>query len=347
MLRSDPGMNPPPRINPSDASPFPMRPLILIDSFAQIFRGFYAVRSLSSRDGVPTNAVFAMAKFLLKLHADYPAGEFDGAFVFDLGKPAHRLELAPDYKANRPPAPPDLTAQIPIVRDLIRAFGWPLFEQQAWEADDLISALTTAFAGRDVRIVSADKDLAQLVNDRVAMLVPCKTGGFELRDAAGVAERYGVPPEGIIDYLALLGDAADNIPGIDGVGAKTAAKLISEFGSIDAILANPAAVANQNLRDKLVNGAEKLERNRALIRLLREPPPGAEWSDDMLVRSEPDFKAVRAIAAGLDLNSILRDLDKIAPAAAIPDDDLFAAAPATKPDKPAEKPAAEQLEFDF
>ena len=334
-----------------------MRTLILIDSFAQIFRGFYAVRALSSRDGVPTNAVFAMAKFLLKLHADYPPSTHDGAFVFDMGKPAHRLALAPDYKANRPPAPPDLTAQIPIVRDLIKAFGWPIFEQAAWEADDLIAALTLAFPARDVRIVSADKDLAQLVNDHVSMLVPCKTGGFELRDEAGVMERYGVPPSGIIDYLALLGDTADNIPGIDGVGAKTAAKLISEFGSIDAILANPAAVASQTLRDKLVAGAERLERNRALIRLLREPPEGSAWTDAMLERAEPDFQAVRSIAAGLDLNSIIRDLDKIAPApapAADGDDcdDLFAAMPTTpqaaKPGKTEKSaPANDQLEFDF
>ena len=163
-------------------------------------------------------------------------------------------------------------------------------------------------------------------------------------------------PSGIIDYLALLGDSADNIPGIDGVGAKTAAKLISEFGSIDAILANPAAVASQTLRDKLVNGAERLERNRALIRLLREPPEGAAWSDAMLERSEPDFQAVRSIAAGLDLNSIIRDLDKLAPAPAPAADaedcdDLFAAMsapPAAKPaktEKPA--PANDQLEFDF
>ena len=170
-------------------------------------------------------------------------------------------------------------------------------------------------------------------------------------------ERYGVPPSGIIDYLALLGDTADNIPGIDGVGAKTAAKLIAEFGSIDAILANPAAVASQNLRDKLVDGAERLARNRALIRLLREPPEGAAWTDAMLERAEPDFQAVRSIAAGLDLNSIIRDLDKIAPApapAADGDDcdDLFAAMPTTpqaaKPGKTEKTaPANDQLEFDF
>ena len=328
-----------------------MRSLILIDSFAQIFRGYYAVRALSSRDGTPTNAVFAMAKFLLKIHADYPADEFDGAFVFDCGKPAHRLELAPDYKANRPPAPPDLTAQIPIVRDLIVAFGWPLFEQQAWEADDLISALANAFSTREIRIVSADKDLAQLINDRVAMLIPSHTGaGFELRDEAAVVKKFGVPPSGIIDYLALVGDAADNIPGIEGVGPKTAAKLISECGSIDAILANPSAVASETLRAKLVDGAEKLRKNQALVRLLREPPAGSVWADAMLVRRAPDFRLIREIALGLDLNTIIRDIDKLAPETAT--DDLFAAPePPKKTEKPAEKapekPVSDQMEFDF
>ena len=339
-----------------------MRSLILIDSYAQIFRGYFAVRVLTSHDGTPTNAVFAMAKFLLKLHVDYPADAFDGAFVFDLGKPAHRLDLAPDYKANRPPAPPDLNAQVPIIRDLIRAFGWPLFEQQAWEADDLISALANAFSEREIRIISADKDLAQLVNDRVSMLVPSRTGtGFELRDEAAVLEKFGVPPSGIIDYLALVGDTADNIPGIEGVGPKTAAKLISECGSIDAILANPAAVANENLRRKLVDGAEHLRKNQALVRLLREPPAGANWSDAMLERTAPDFRRIRELAVKLDLSSILRDLDKIAPKSALEvvsdddPDDLFAAvAPVSKPEPapaeekaPEKKPASDQLEFDF
>jgi DNA polymerase-1 len=334
-----------------------MRSLLLIDSYAQIFRGYFAVRVLTSHDGVPTNAVFAMAKFLLKLHADYPVDVFDGAFVFDLGKPAHRLELAPDYKANRPPAPPDLTAQVPIIRDMVRAFGWPLFEQQAWEADDLISALTFAFPNREVRIISADKDLAQLINGRIAMLIPSRAGtGFELRDEAAVVEKFGVPPSGIIDYLALVGDAADNIPGIEGVGPKTAARLISEFGSIDAILANPAAVASETLRAKLVDGAERLRKNQALVRLLREPPAGASWSDAMLERTAPDFRRIRELAAKLDLNSIIRDIDRIAPETACDDSgDLFASsgsAPA-KPEQESpvkhepEKPASEQMEFDF
>jgi len=192
------------------------------------------------------------------------------------------------------------------------------------------------------------------------MLIPSRSGtGFELRDEAAVLEKFGVPPSGIIDYLALVGDTADNIPGIEGVGPKTAAKLISECGSIDAILANPAAVANENLRRKLVDGAEHLRRNQALVRLLREPPAGASWSDAMLERTAPDFRRIRELAAKLDLHSVIRDLDKIAPesafeAASEDPDDLFAAASASKPEPaPAaensteKKPVSDQLEFDF
>ena len=171
-------------------------------------------------------------------------------------------------------------------------------------------------------------------------------------------KKFGVPPSGIIDYLALVGDAADNIPGIEGVGPKTAAKLISECGSIDAILANPAAVASENLRAKLVDGAEKLRKNQALVRLLTEPPAGASWSDAMLVRRQPDFRRIRKLAAELDLNSIIRDIDKIAPETAFDSaddsDDLFAAPEppeikeAEKPEPQAPKnPESDQMEFDF
>lgn len=285
-------------------------PVLLVDSYAQIYRGFYAVRSLSAQDGTPTNAVFAMARFLLKLHADHP--EADGAFVFDLGRPAHRLELAPDYKANRPPTPPELKSQLAPIREMIRAFGWPIFEQEAWEADDLIAALTRAFPHREFKIVSADKDLAQLVDERVEMLVPSRDGkGFERRDVEAVRMKFCVEPSQIVDYLALIGDAADNIPGIEGVGPKTAADLIRQFGSIDAMLADPESIRRESLRAKIVEGAERLLRNRELIRLFDEPPQGAAWSDDMFRREEPDFDRLRAIASRLELTSILRDLDQL------------------------------------
>lgn len=295
-----------------------MNRILLVDTYAQIYRAFYAVRSLTTKSGRPTNAVFAMARFLLKLHAEFP--DYDGAFVSDLGKPVHRTSLAPDYKANRPPAPPELKEQIPVIRELIQAFGWRFMEQETWEADDLISALTRAFPHREFRIISADKDLAQLVNDRVAMLIPSHDGkGFELRDVSGVEAKFGVPPERIIDYLALIGDSADNIPGIEGVGPKTAARLIHDCGCIESMLNNPQSIEKETLRCKICGSSDLLRKNVKLIELLVNPPQGAEWDDRIFTRKSPDFNRIRSIADDLELAGIVRDVDRIAP----PENDVF------------------------
>ena len=176
--------------------------LLLVDAFSQVFRGYFAVRALSTASGTPTNAVFAMTKLLLKLQQDY--GDCDGAFVFDKGKCSARLELAPAYKANRPPMPEDLRAQMEPIRNMIRAFGWPIVESEGFEADDLIGAAAVSETEREVLILSSDKDLSQLINDRVKMLVPDRDGkGLLIRDIAATKEKFGVPPEGIVDYLSL------------------------------------------------------------------------------------------------------------------------------------------------
>ena len=225
--------------------------LLLVDAFSQVFRGYFAVRALSTASGVPTNAVFAMTKLLLKLQQEY--GDCDGAFVFDKGKCAARLELAPAYKANRPPMPEDLRAQMEPIRNMIRAFGWPIVESEGFEADDLIGAAAAADTEREVLILSSDKDLSQLINERVKMLVPDRDGkGLLVRDIEATKEKFGVPPEGIVDYLSLIGDSSDNIPGVEGVGPKTAASLISQFGSIEAMLAAPEKIAKENLRAKIM-----------------------------------------------------------------------------------------------
>ena len=235
--------------------------LLLVDAFSQVFRGYFAVRALSTAAGVPTNAVFAMTKLLMKLQQDY--GDHDGAFVFDKGKCTARLALAPAYKANRPPMPEELRVQMEPIRNMIRAFGWPIVESEGYEADDLIGAAATADAEREVLILSSDKDLSQLINERVKMLVPDRDGkGRLVRDIEATREKFGVPPEGIVDYLSLIGDSSDNIPGVEGVGPKTAASLITQFGSIEAMLANPEKIAKENLRAKIVAARETLELNR-------------------------------------------------------------------------------------
>ena len=300
--------------------------LLLVDAFSQIFRGYFAVRALSTAAGTPTNAVFAMAKLLMKLQQEY--GTCDGAFVFDKGKCTARLELAPDYKANRPSMPEDLRVQLEPIRDLIRAFGWPIVESEGFEADDLIGAAAKSETDREVLILSSDKDLSQLIDDRVKMLVPDRDGkGLLTRDTAATKEKFGVPPEGIVDYRSLIGDSSDNIPGVEGVGPKTAASLIAQFGSIDAMLAAPEKIAKENLRNKIIASRERLERNRKLIRLNFDAPlTGASFS-----KAEPDLGRIRELAEQAELKSILKELDKLPP----PQE-------AAKPEPP---PA--QMEFNF
>lgn len=283
--------------------------LLLVDAYAQIFRAYYAVRSLSNSKGDPTNAVFAMLKFLLQLEDTY--ADCDGAFVFDLGRPPHRMALAPLYKANRPPAPEDFKAQLPAVRALIQAFGWPIVEQENWEADDLIACIAHAFPERPILILSGDKDLSQLVDTRVRMLIPgLAPGVLSIRDEGGVTEKFGVPPTAIVDYLALIGDASDNIPGIAGVGPKTAAALLQKFGSIEAMLQHPDAIEKEKLRTKITEGAELLRTNIRLIQLLTTPPEGTRWTHDSWRREKPDYAAVHELAETLELKSLLSTINK-------------------------------------
>ncbi|HCH84716.1 MAG TPA: hypothetical protein DFL85_04330, partial [Lentisphaeria bacterium] len=223
-------------------------PTILIDAYSQIFRAYYAIRQLNNSRGEPTNAVFVFARMLLKLEKEYPSDA--GALCFDCGKVQFRLELAPEYKANRPEMPEELRVQIPVIRELAAAFGWPLLQEPEYEADDLIAAFARRAAG-PVLIVSSDKDLSQLVDAEVKMLVPAPKNGFEERDAAGVKAKFDVPPELIVDYLALIGDASDNIPGVPGVGPKTAARLLNAFGPAESWLDDPARIGDPKLRARL------------------------------------------------------------------------------------------------
>ena len=298
--------------------------LLLVDAFSQVFRGYFAVRALSTAAGVPTNAVFALTKLLLKLQQEY--GQCDGAFVFDKGKCTARLELAPAYKANRPAMPEDLRVQMEPIRNMIRAFGWPIVEAEGFEADDLIGAAAVSETDREVLILSSDKDLSQLINDRVKMLVPDRDGkGLLVRDIAATKEKFGVPPEGIVDYLSLIGDSSDNIPGVEGVGPKTAAALIAQFGSIDAMLAEPEKIAKENLRNKITAARDTLDLNRKLILLnFAAPLDGVSFA-----KTEPDYGKIRELAEQSELKSILKELDKLSPA----------------PVKPAAPP--DQMEFNF
>ena len=184
-------------------------PVVLVDAFSQIFRAFYAIRQLNNHRGDPVNALYVMTKLLLQIEKNYPAEK--GAFLFDCGKVAFRLELLPEYKANRPPMPESLKQQMPVIEEMASAFGWPLLRVENYEADDLIGAFACHIPG-SVLIVTGDKDLSSLVDERVHLLKPARSGGgFQECGPEEVVRDFGVEPELIPDYLALLGDSVDNI----------------------------------------------------------------------------------------------------------------------------------------
>jgi DNA polymerase-1 len=225
--------------------------LVLVDGSSYLYRAFHALPDLRSPAGEPTGAIYGVLNMLRRLVADYKA-DFLGC-VFDAKGKTFRDEVYPEYKAHRPPMPDDLAAQIEPLMEAIRAMGWPLLVVEGVEADDVIGTLARAASSAGIRTVvsTGDKDLAQLVDDRVTLI---NTMSNERLDPAGVAAKFGVPPEKIVDYLALVGDAVDNIPGVEKVGPKTAAKWIAEYGSLDGVMAHAddiKGVAGENLRKAL------------------------------------------------------------------------------------------------
>ena len=287
--------------------------LILVDAYSQIFRAFYAIRHLTNSKGEPTNAIFVFTRLLLKLQNDYPSER--GALLFDCGKVQFRLELAPDYKANRAEMPEELRAQIPAIRKLASAFGWPLLQEPNYEADDLIAAFARHVTG-PVRIVSSDKDLSQLVTPEVRMLIPAPKNGFEERGIPEVKEKFAVPPELIVDYLALLGDSVDNIPGVPGVGPKTAAEILNTCGPVDAWLDDLGKVENPKLRAKLEGHGDVIRKNRKLIALRDDLPARFSNPEQFLRRAEPDWAQIREICEQAELRSILKELPEPIPPSA-------------------------------
>lgn len=244
---------------------------LLVDGFNLAYRCFFAIPELTRADGFPTNALHGWVKSLWKLEDQEQP---DGTLVFfDLGGAQDRLALLPGYKAQREEMPEALEKQIEPIKRLTRAMGWVGVEEAGVESDDLLAAQAVALArdGHDVLIVSSDKDFAQIVDGRVKMLLPPPTAnpklGWRLLDEAGVREKFGVPPAQIADYLALVGDSSDNIEGVAGVGPKTAAKWLLEYGSLEGVL-NACATLKPERFCALVQGeAERLRLNLRLTTL--------------------------------------------------------------------------------
>ncbi len=282
--------------------------ILLIDAYSQIYRGFYALPPFRNKSGQATNAVFAVAKFLLNIEQKYPSSF--GAMVFDLGKCEKRISILPEYKSNRPPMPDDLKAQIPYIKDWVTAMGWPIVEYENTEADDLIGALAAASDPAPVSIVTSDKDIAQIVDDRVGLLVPSRKGGLSRIGPDEVRRKYKVGTEQIVDYLALIGDSSDNIKGVSGVGPKTAAKLLEQFGSAENMLASIEDIEKDSLKEKIRDSADLIRKNISLIGLdLSFPEENWPPVKDMLRKRTPDIKSLENICDELGMNSIKKQLE--------------------------------------
>ena len=244
---------------------------LLVDGFNLIYRCYFALPELTRADGFPTGALHGWVKGLWKL-ADQEKPEATLVF-FDLGGSQDRLALHPEYKAQRAEMPDALRKQIDPIKQLTRAMGLVGIEQDGVESDDLLAAQAVALAraGHEVIIVSSDKDFAQIVGDRIKIMLPPPSAnpklGWRLMDAAGVVEKFGVPPAQIADYLALVGDTSDNIPGIEGVGPKTAGKWLAEFGSLDGVIAHAGDLKPDRFREAVAASADRLRVNRQLTTL--------------------------------------------------------------------------------
>ncbi|WOO41881.1 5'-3' exonuclease [Rubellicoccus peritrichatus] len=248
-----------------------MSKILLLDGFNLAFRSYYGLPDLTRSDGFPTGAIHGWVKTLWKLE-DMESPDLVVVF-FDEGGSDRHQELLPDYKANRDEMPEALSQQLPYLRQVAELIGFPVVSREGVEADDLIASAARRFteAGDNVVIVSADKDLGQCVGQSISQLLPAPTAnprlGWRRLDSAGVEKKFGVPPAQVPDYLALVGDVSDNIPGIQGVGPKTATKWLLAHESIDGILENADQLTPPRFREKVAESAELLKLNLKLVTL--------------------------------------------------------------------------------
>ena len=264
--------------------------LVLIDGSGYIFRAYHGLPPLTRKsDGLPIGAVSGFCNMLYKLIKEHRGDDAPShiAVIFDAGPKTFRNELYDGYKAHRPPPPEDLIPQFPLVREATRAFGLPAVELEGFEADDLICtyAHIAKNKGFKVTVISSDKDLMQLVDDNVSMLDPVKS---TIIGREQVIEKFGVPPELVVDAQALIGDSVDNVPGAPGIGVKTAAELLNTFGSLDAVLERAGEVKQEKRRQTLIDFKDQILMSRELVRLRCDTPDPLDLDTFRLRQPEPD-----------------------------------------------------------
>src|SRR5271154_2585519 len=303
-------------------------PIYLLDSMAFIFRAYHAMqrqRPMSTRTGIPTAATYVFVNMINKLRKDFKPEYL--AAIYDVGAPVHRNELATQlkdvrkfniktqafetveyggYKANRTETPPDLIQQQPYIRRALEAFRIPILYYEGFEADDVIGTLSCKLSalGHKVFVVSSDKDMMQLVNDAVVILNPTKDN--LILDRAGVEQSLGVPPERVVDVMALRGDSIDNIPGAPGIGDKGSVELIQQFGSVEAALDRADEVKKKTYRESLQNNRENILLSKELVTIHTGVP--IEYSLEAMRTQPPDNAACRELFSELEFTTLLKEL---------------------------------------
>ncbi|MBA4781799.1 MAG: DNA polymerase I [Rhizobiales bacterium] len=283
--------------------------LFLVDGSAYIFRAYHALPPLSRKsDGLPVGAVAGFCNMIWKLYHQAKAGELGPpathfAVIFDYSSKTFRNEIYPQYKANRSAPPEDLRPQFALIRAATRAFSLPCVEQEGFEADDLIAtyARIAREQGERVTVVSSDKDLMQLVNDNVTMYDQMKDKHIATLD---VIEKYGVGPEKMIDLQALTGDSTDNVPGIPGIGPKTAAQLLTDFGDLETLLGRAAEIKQDKRRESLIAFADQARLSKRLVCLEDAVPLDVPLEDLVLI--EPDGKSFIAFLKGMEFTTLTK-----------------------------------------
>jgi DNA polymerase-1 len=276
--------------------------LFLIDGSSYIYRAFFAIPHLSNSKGFPTNAIYGFTNMLLKVMREQ-APEYL-AIAFDAPGPTFRHEVFGAYKAHRPSMPENLRPQIPFIKEIVSALRIPILEIEGYEADDLIGSLAKKLGseGMNTVIVSGDKDLMQLVTPQVVMYDPMKEKTYRIPE---VKERFGVPPDKVVEVMGLCGDTSDNIPGVPGIGEKTAARLIEQFGSIEELLKNLDKVKNPTLRASLCHYADQARLSRELAALDTQAP--LTWDLEKLKPGMPDREKLHKIFKEMEFSRLLKE----------------------------------------
>ncbi len=274
----------------------------LIDGSSYIYRAYFAIRHLSNSKGEATNAVYGFTNMLLTLLREEKPDRV--AVIFDAKGPTFRKELYPEYKANRSAMPEDLVPQIPVIKAVVQAFNLPALELPGYEADDIIATLAKRYAdqGLDITVVTGDKDLMQIVGERVRLLDTMKK---KVSGRAEVIERFGVPPEQVLEILGLAGDSSDNIPGVPGIGEKTARSLIQEFGTIENLLTNVDQVKGKKRQENLREFADQARLSRQLADLVYDLEIDVNLDELTLV--EPDRDALEVLFKQLEFSKLLQE----------------------------------------